>query len=234
MIVVYGLAVRGTMGQARAILPVRLLPRKRSLVFRLCFFTFFFVFSVFWTLLAMVKSPHVDFFGVDLTNFEWRSLFPLWGIPFILIGGGGLVSTVLKILPGNPYFHLDFFVDRLVMRDVTKERRFAWHDLPPLTLKEESDSESGPSYYVVAMDGASVKSREMLCIPIDQYGTANSKKGALELAAWINRLRDLALHNRLDVRTEIDIPDGFARHVVALSIATRLGATVERTVVRAR
>ena len=66
------------MDEARARLPVRLRPRKRSLIFRLCLFVFVFAFSVIWTLLAMVKPMHFDFLGVDYTNSEWRSLFPQW------------------------------------------------------------------------------------------------------------------------------------------------------------
>jgi hypothetical protein len=84
------------------------------------------------------------------------------------------------------------------------------------------------------MDEASGKPRELLSLPIDQYGTRNDKKSAVELAAWLNRLRERALHNRLKVGTEIEIPGGFARYVVALSTAARPGATVRRTVKRAR
>ena len=221
------------MEQARARLPVRLLPRKRSLIFRLCFYAFFFIFSIFWTLMAIAQD-HVEFFGFDLTDSEWRWLFPLWGVPFILVGAGGLGSTVLKMLPGNPYFHLDFFVDGLVVCDIFKEQRFEWRELPVLTWKEESDSEGGISYEVVAIDTTSAKPREMLSIPVDQYGTANNKESALELTAWINHLRNLALQNRLDVGTEIEIPDGFAHHVIALSMPAPVGATVERTVVKMR
>jgi hypothetical protein len=126
-------------------LPVRLLPRKKALIYRVGFFAFFFIFSIVWTVGAMVKSPHVDIFGFDLTNSEWRGLFPLFGLPFILIGASGLVSAVLKVLPGNPYFHLDVFADGLVVRNLTSEQSFAWCDLPALTVSEESNSEPARS-----------------------------------------------------------------------------------------
>ena len=222
------------MDQARVTLPVRLAPRKRALIFRLCFFAVFFIFSVFWTFMVSVKGTHVEFNDVEVTDPKWRALFPLWGIPFVLIGLGGFISTVLKILPGSPYYHLDLSVDGLIVRGLTKQQSFAWHDLPPLTLKVDSDSEGGPFHYVVAMGGRtpSGKQREILCIPADQYGTKNSEQGAGELAAWINRIRDLALQSRLDTGTQIEVPDGFARTVINMSAMASTGAKIERTVTR--
>ena len=223
------------MDQAGETLPIRLKPRKRSQIFFFPFFGFFLLFSIFWMIGASQPGVTLHFNEVEVTDPYWRSLFPLWGIPFALIGLCGFAVALLKVLPNSPYYYLELTPDGLTHCSLLGKQSFAWRDLPALTLKEESDSESGPYYHVVAMDDeTSAKPREMLRVSMSQYGTANNKKGALELAAWINQLRDLALQGRLDLKTKIEIPNGFARHVVPVPMAARAGPTAERTVVRTR
>ncbi len=223
------------MDQAGETLPIRLRPRKGSQVFLLLFFGFFLLFAIFWMIFASESGARLYFNDEEVTDPYWRSLFPLWGIPFALFGLCGSAVAALKLLPNSPYYYLELTPDGLTHCTLFRKQSFAWRDLPALTSKEESDAESGPSYYVVATDDkTSAKPREMLSIPVGQYGTASNKKGALELAAWLNQLRDLALRSRLDVKTKIEIPDGFARHIVTAPMAARPGATTGRTVVRTR
>src|SRR5262245_41553433 len=140
----------GSMDQAGETLPIRLKPRKRSQIFLLPFFGFFLGFSIYWMILSSQPGVTVYFNDVEVTDPYWRSLYPLWGIPFALVGLCGFAATALTVLPNSPYYHLELTPDGLTYRTLFGKRSFAWRDLPALTFKEESDSESGSYYYVVA------------------------------------------------------------------------------------
>lgn len=216
------------MDQAAETLPIRLKPRRWSQVFFLLFFGFFLCFAIFWMIGSSQPGVKLHFNDVEVTDPYWRSLFPLWGIPFALIGLCGFVVAAMKMLPSSPYYYLELTSNGVTLATLFKKQSLAWRDLPALTLKEESDSESGPYYHVVAIvDETSAEPRELLRIPVGQYGTANTKKGALELTAWINQIRDLAMQGRLDAKTKIRTPDGLVSHIVA-------SVPAERTIIRTK
>jgi hypothetical protein len=223
------------MDQADETLPIRLKPRRRHQIFFFFFFGFVFLFAIGWMIGTSQPGATLRVNGVEVTDPFWRSLYPLGSIPIALFAICGFAVAVLKMLPNSPYYYLELAPDGLTLATLFKKQSFAWRDLPALTSKEENDSESGSYHYVVATDDeTSAKSHEMLRFPVSQYGTVSNKKGTLELAAWINQLRELALQGRLDVKTKIEIPGGFARHIVAAPMAARHGATAGRTVVRTR
>lgn len=226
------------MEQASVTLPARLLPRKSALIFLLCFFTFFFAFAVFWTIMVADTSVPFSFNDVPVTDPKWRALAPLWGIPFILVGLGGVVCTIPKMLPGSPYFHVDLSPDGILVRGLFKQQNLAWRDIYSITFDEQEGDES-TSYYVVVLGYSALpaKRREEVRIPMDQYGTKNKKDGAIELAAWLERFRDLATRNELNTAAQFDVPSGFARYVVTLpatgnSVAGTAPAERTPTVVR--
>ena len=223
----------GTMERASVTLPARLLPRKSALIFLLCFFTFFFVFSVFWTIMVADTSIPFSFNDVPVTDPKWRALAPLWGIPFILVGLVGVACTIPKMIPGSPYFHVDLSPDGLLVRGLIKQQSLAWRDIYSITFEEQAGDES-ISYYVLVLgySAPSAKRREQVRIPMDQYGTKNKKDGAIELAAWLDRIRDLATRGELDTATRLDVPTGFAPYVVtlpAIGHSSRDTAFAERT-----
>jgi len=188
----------GIMDQVGETLPIRLAPRKRSQIFFLIFFGFFFVFSIIWMVGASQKGTRLKFNDVEVTDPKTRVLFPLFGIPFALIGACGLAVATLKVMPNSPCYYLDLSVEGLTLRTLLKQRSFAWRDLPPfetLRVVSKSDESTTTTFYAVAMEPArdGAKPREILRISASEYGVKNSEQSAIDLAARLNRLRDAAL-----------------------------------------
>jgi len=198
------------MDQAGETLPIRLAPRRRSQIFFLIFFGFFFGFALFWMVMSSQEGTRVSFNGVEVTDPEWRALYPLWGIPFVVVGACGLAVAVLKMVPNSPCYHLDLSMEGLTLRTLFKQQSFAWRELPPFeNLREVTESSDGTTttYYAVAMeperDGGSP--REILRISASEYGVKNSERSAIDLAARLNRLRNMALRQtpRANIPTSV-------------------------------
>ena len=84
--------------QARARLPIRLLPRRRGQIVPIIFFGIFLGFAVFWTAMAASMIGKADFDDAGKPEFWLGKLFPLFGVPFILIGAGDNVTRLLPPL----------------------------------------------------------------------------------------------------------------------------------------
>src|SRR5262245_56224186 len=95
------------MDQAGESLPIRLAPRKRPQIVYMIFFGFFFVFALFWMAMASQKGMRLEFNGVEVTDPGARAMFPLWGIPFALVGACGIAVSILKMMPNSPCYYLD-------------------------------------------------------------------------------------------------------------------------------
>ena len=216
-------------------LPIRLVPRKGQQIGMLLFFTFFGGFAVFW----MAGAAGI----LDMDNMtiswpqpgdwagEWyENLFPLFGLPFLAVGLGGIFVSLLKMRPNSPNFHLQIHGDGLVIKSLFKLRRYEWSKLPPFeTIRVERRTKNGKriSHYTVASEntpslpdaprGASY-SREVLRVLADEYGAKNGKDDADALTAWFNQLRDLAHDGRLGANEVINVPEPF--QATAISVAT--------------
>ena len=195
------------MDQLSETLPIRLKPSKRSQIFNLFFFGFFFLFALLWMIRTSQSGITVRFNDVVVTDPYWRSMYPLLGIPFALIGTCGIAVAVLKMRPNSPYYYLELTADGLTLSTLFTKQSFAWRDLPPfqsLRSVDRSDDSKTITYYAAAMEGPadSRNRREILLIEASEYGTKNNEQSAEELAARLNRLRATALSlTGADVRT---------------------------------
>lgn len=218
--------------QARARLPIRLLPRRRGQIVPIIFFGIFLGFAVFWTAMAASMIGKADFDDPGKPEFWLGKLFPLFGVPFMLIGAGGIGRAIVKMLPGSPYYHLEINAEGLLIRSPFKRRRFAWRDLPPFdTLERRRRSKNGVriDWYTVALEPLPPKpgmkpgdsyQREVLRIFADEYGANNGQQDAADLAAWLNQLRGLAVDKRLAPAEEVELPEGFRASVSGAGLSS--------------
>jgi hypothetical protein len=168
------------------------------------------------------------------------SAFGLFGLPFAFVGICGIGGALLRMLPNSPYYHLEINADGLLVRSPFKQTRHSWRDLPTFeTLEHKRRTKSGTrtSWYTVAMEGAPLEpgmergashQREVLRIDADGYGAKNGEQDAADLAAWLNRLRDLARGQQLSPNETVEVPAGFAGNAITVA-ATPLGAGTGRT-----
>jgi hypothetical protein len=220
-------------------LPIRLLPRKRGQIGRIIVFGIFLGFAIFWTTMAATMIGKADFSDPQSPEFWLGKFFPFFGVPFMLIGAGGIAGALLKMLRGSPYCHLEIGSEGLLIRALFKQKRYAWRELPAFeTLERRRRTKSGVSiqWYTVAMEnlppkagmepGASYQ-REVLRIFADEYGAKNGQQDAVDLAAWLNHLRRLALDKQLAPNELVEVPPGFIANAVATPYP--LGAQTDRT-----
>jgi hypothetical protein len=176
------------MDQVGETLPIRLLPRKRGQMIPIIFFGIFLGFAVFWTTMAATMTGKASFGDAGTPEFWLSKLFPFFGLPFILIGAGGIGRAILKMLPGSPYYHLEIDANGLMIRTPFKQRRYAWRELPEFdTLERRRNTKNGVriDWYTVVMeslppkpgmpDGSSYQ-REVLRIFADEYGAKNGQQ----------------------------------------------------------
>jgi hypothetical protein len=233
-------------GQPRLRLPVRLLPRRGGQVVRIVFFALFLGFALFWTVMAAAMIGTADFDQAGTPEFWLGRLFPLFGLPFILVGAGGIGRAILKMLPGSPCYHLEIDSDGILIRSPFRQRRFAWRALPEFdTLERRRRTKNGVrvEWYTVAMESlppepgmkpGDTRQREVLRIFADEYGAKNGQQDAADLAAWLNRLRAQALDRRLSPAEEVELPEGFRANAfgAAASVPGLRQAQHASTVVR--
>lgn len=229
-------------GALRLSLPIRLVPRKRVQGVLLVFFGFFFVFSVIWIVGALQPGVRLEFNEQEVTDPAMRQLFPLFGVPFFLIGAGGLFVCLLRVLPHSPYYHIEVTADGLRLRTLTQRSAFAWRDLPAfetLEVVKRDDDGTTRTYYAIAMrpeaptaPGAPAKStidpREIVRVPAGEYGVKDTQEDAQMLADWLNHVRDQALLRRSD---GIEISEALRKIAIGLSAPSQTQRQ-QQTVIR--
>lgn len=208
-------------------LPLRLLPRRRAQIPAFLVFGFFLGFALFW----MAGAAGILDMNEGTLRFPppggWAaSAFALFGLPFAIGGLCGIVVALLKMLPGSPYHHLEVNGDGLVIRSLFKQERHAWHALPAFeTLEHRRRTKNGTRirWYAVAVENAPLEpgmaagathQREVLRIDADEYGAKNGQQDALDLAAWLNGLRALAIDDRLSTHESVEVPAGFVANAI--------------------
>lgn len=196
------------MASATLRLPIRLLPRKRWYILLMVgFFGVFFSFALFWIVAAAQPGMHLQFNEETVTDPLIRSLFPLFGLPFLLVGAGGLAAFGARLLPRSPYHHVEVSAEGLRVRTLTKPKDFAWRDLPAFETLEVVNSDSDGTtrtYYAIAMRSSApatpaksaVDPREIVRVPAEEYGAKDTMDDAQMLADWLNQVRDHALMRR--------------------------------------
>jgi hypothetical protein len=225
-------------------LPIRLLPRKGSQIVQLVFFAIFLGFAIFWSTMAATMIGKADFGDPGTPEFWLGKLFPFFGVPFLLVGAGGIGRAILKMLPGSPYYHLEVDANGLLIRSPFKQRRHAWRELPEFdTLERRRSTKNGVriDWYAVAMESLPPKpgmpagatyQREVLRIFADEYGAKNGEQDAKDLAAWLNDLRARARDGHLGATEQMQVPAGFIANAVSAPAVGFRPATRESTVVR--
>lgn len=202
-------------------LPIRLVPRRNQQYGLLLFFAVFFIFAVIW--MAGASG------ALDLDSGEirlpppgsWPELaFALFGLPFALIGIGGMAVAGLKMRRHSPNFHLVLDDQGLTVQELFRRRRFAWNKLPPFeTITVERRTKSGPrvTHYTVAVEALPDPGRrEALRIRAHEYGANNTAEDAAALTAWLNALRTLANDRRLRAGSEVQVPAPFGETAIAI------------------
>jgi hypothetical protein len=220
-------------------LPVRLLPRRRAQIPALLVFGFFLGFAIFWMAgAAGIFDPNEGTITFPPPGGWAANSFALVGLPIAAIGLGGIIRAVLKLLPNSPYYHLEINADGLFIRSLFKQTRHLWRELPVFeTLEHRRRTKNGTriTWYTVAVENAPLEPgmeagathrREVLRINADEYGAKNGQQDALDLAAWLNDLRALAIDNRLSTSESVEVPAGFVANAMT---APGRPATVNRT-----
>jgi len=215
-------------------LPIRLVPRKGQQVGMLLFFIFFGGFAIFW------MAGAAGILDMDNMTISWPqsgdwigNLFPLFGLPFLAVGLGGIVVSLMKMRPNSPNFHLQIHGEGLVVKSLFKLRRYDWSKLPPFeTIKVERRTKNGKSisFYTVATEnvpslpdapGSASHAREVLRVLADEYGAKNGKDDADALTAWFNQLRDMARDGRLSANEVVNVPEPFQETAISVAAEPR-------------
>lgn len=202
-------------------LPIRLVPRRNQQFGLLLFFAVFFIFALVW----MAGASGV----LDLDSGEvrlpppgnWPELaFALFGLPFALIGIGGMATAGLKMRRHSPHFHIAIDDQGITVKKPFELRHFAWNRLPPFeTIRVERRTKSGYriSHCTVAVQALPDSGRrEMLRIRAYDYGAKNTEEDAQALTTWLNALRDLANDRRLRTGSEVQVPAPFGDTAIAI------------------
>jgi hypothetical protein len=212
------------MEQTSFTLPIRLLPRKGSQLFRIAFFIFFTGFAIFWITMA---ASFTWFSDSGSAGRMWLfNLFPLFGFIFLGVGAWQLVSAIAKLLPGSPYHHLEVSSEGLLIRTMRRKQQFGWNQLSPFDVsvqeRRDKDGDKYHDYYVVAVPAADAAkladereryNRAILRIDADEFGADNASADAADLSSWLNTLRESAVNRRLAAHEEVSVPPGFRASV---------------------
>jgi hypothetical protein len=218
-------------------LPIRLVPRRGAQIFQILFFGFFFCFSLFW--IAMASTAVMS--GEQIEGEPFASLpylFPLFGIPFVIVGLLGLGAAVMKLLPGSPYYYVEIAGDGIAIRKAWKIRRFAWSELSPfgVALKvTRSKNGTSKTWWAVALRAADAErlafeteryKRSIIQIDAGQYGDGNDDMAATVLAEWLSEVRGEAVAHPGRMTETIAVPPDFRDRAVEVAPAAAPAVSV--------
>ena len=208
-------------------LPIRLLPRRGGQVFRIGFFAFFFCFSIFWMVMAASGTMKIEGGNEPFAGF--RSLFPLFGTLFLLVGLFGLAASLVKLLPGSPYYYVEIAPSGIAVRKAWKTRRFAWPELSPFGVSVKvSHSKNGTTttYWVVALRAADAErlaneteryNRSILQINAGEYGAGAAAMAASVLSDWLSQIRAEAVDHPGRLPDIVAVPPDFRGRAIEVA-----------------
>lgn len=203
-------------------LPIRIVPHISHNIYNLFFFGFVFCFASFITSAGFLDDNKPS----SLLNTD-QAMWLIIGTPFILTGFGGIIVTILKMLPRSPYVYLEISHEGVLIRSFFSHCRYIWKELPAFEVItiERSTKKGGTkiSYYVIALEkGKTKKQREIVRIDAGQYGSKNALEDAEVMVDWFNDLRERAQNGHLSVNETIDIPQNFQKtsaHITTIKSA---------------
>lgn len=201
------------MDRATQKLPLRLIPDKGSQLKEFIFPLVLIGFAVF--LFRQVDPLNV----IDVHGKPVYLTFLFFAV-FLLFPLSMIASSVLKLLPGSPYYYLQIASEGLTLRQGRKTKRYLWTELSPfavdvqVTSTRNSKTGSGQTetdYYVVAGragdDAAPQDDRyPVFRIPTDEYGVGGGKEDANAFANWLNEIRASALANSGLAPADVAVP----------------------------
>lgn len=212
------------MDQTSFALPIRLLPRKGSQLFRIAFFIFFTGFAIVWIAIAASSTWFAD--SGPAAEIWLVNLFPLFGFLFLGVGVWQLLGAIVKLLPGSPYHHLEVSSQGLLIRTLRRKQQFGWDQLSAFDVsvreRRDKDGDTHHDYYVVALQAADAAkladereryNRAVLRIDADEFGADDASVDAADLSSWFNMLREAAVAGRLAAHEDISVPPGFRASV---------------------
>jgi hypothetical protein len=219
------------MEQTSFALPIRLLPRKGSQLFRIAFSIFFVGFAIVWITMA---ASFTWFNESGPAGGMWLvNLFPLFGFIFLGVGAWQLLEAIAKLLPGSPYHHLEVSSEGLLIRTMRRKQQFGWNQVSAFDVsvreRRDKDGDTHYDYYVVAVPAADAAkladereryNRAILRIDADEFGADDASVDAADLSAWLSLLRESALNRRLSADEEVSVPPGFRASVWSAGIAS--------------
>ena len=218
-------------------LPIRLLPRKGQQIYRLLFFIFFFTFAVFWIAMAATGTLGGHMQSEPLPGFRYA--FPLFGLPFVLVGLVGIASAIAKMLPGSPFSHVEIAPEGITIRKPWKMRRFAWSQLSPFAVSLKARQDDGgrsTTYWVVALSAADTGrlaiqteryNRSIVQIDAGEYAGGDTDMAASVLSDWLNQIRTAAVEHPGRLPSVVAVPPDFRDGAIEL-IAASVGAAAAK------
>ncbi len=202
------------MEQATLKLPIRLTPRRGAQAGLLLLSLAFGAFAVYWIDDEFGDARRFIDDGAQGLDYWLNLLPPLVAAAFLAMCAFGAIRSLLKLLPGSPYYHFALYPEGLLIQAPFRRRRFAWSELPAFeTIEVKRTSKYGPryQYFTVARAGDSTagRPRELLRVHADEYGGKKSQEDADALTAWLNALRARGNDGRLKNGDAIEIPEAF-------------------------
>lgn len=207
------------MGLVAQELPLRLIPVKGSQLKE-------FVYPLVLIGFAVFLFRQVDPLNVVDANGKPVYLTLLFFALFSLIPLSMIVRSVLKLLPGSPYYYLQIASDSLILRQGLKTKRYKWAALSPFSVAIRTattrnngtgSGQTSTDYYVVAGpagDEAALQSRDPIFeILAEEYGVGGEKEDADALANWLTEIRASALANSGLAPTGVDVTAEFREAV---------------------
>jgi hypothetical protein len=232
------------MDQVSQSLPLRIIPTKDSqalpIVYSLLFLGFVGLFARSHNPLILVERN-------DPAGYLFLLLFAV----FSLIPIAGLAVSVIKLLPGSPYYYLEIAPRGIAIRQGFKTKRFAWSELSPFSVHTEvvtrrrkyGGTSTTTYYYVVAVpaadaallqDSSKRDSHAIFRILADEYGAGDAEEDASTLAVWLTEIRSNALANSNRATAKVSVPLEFRGTVIAAAVrlasplATKKSSVIER------
>ena len=209
------------MEQATLKLPIRLAPRRGMQAGLLLLSVAMGAFALYWIPREFGESQRFVADGARGLDYLLNLLPPLIAGAFLMMCAMGIFRSILKLLPGSPYYHLALYPEGLVIRAPFRRRRFGWNEIAAFeTIEVKRSGKYGPryQYFTVARAAADAgRSQELLRVHADEYGGKKGQEDADTLTAWLNALRQRGIGGGLKNGDAIEIPEGFRQTATPLT-----------------
>lgn len=221
------------MEQATLKLPIRLAPRRGMQAGLLVLSAAMGAFALYWIPNEFGESQRFIADGAQGLDYWLNLLPPLIAGVFLVMCAIGILRSILKLLPGSPYYHLALYPEGFVIQAPFRRRRFAWGELAAFeTIEVRRSGKYGPRYQYFTVARAisdAGRSQELARVHADEYGGKKSQEDADALTAWLNALRERGIAGKLKNGDAIEIPEGFRQTATPLTPRPQQRANTAKT-----